>query len=218
MSFRFNLQPMKKPFSLALIIVVLALVSCSGDTPSPDGGIVNPGGGGTPSSHQLFSELYGTDIAAEQGVFIVDTYSYSTRILPSRRGEYEAEYQLVTGEYNAELKALYEIKDQISSEEYYTRLYEAENKANLARAELDMRWQGMAVWEDSVVYARLRNSSGSVRRFRYVIWIGDSFTGQGTMFFSNMVELPARSDDLYVLTIDTGNRYVGGYSIGCEVT
>ena len=149
---------------------------------------------------------------------IVDTDSYSTRILPSRRGEYESEYQLITDEYNAEWKALDEIKDQISSEEYYTRLYEAENKANLARTELNMRWQGMAVWEDPVVYARLRNSSGSVRWFRYVIWIGDSFTGQGTMFFSNMVELPAKSDDLYVLTIDTGNRYVGGYSIGCEVT
>ena len=209
---------MKKPFSLALIIVVLALVSCSGDTPSPDGGIVNQGGGGTPSSHQLFNELYDTDIAAEQGVFIVDTDSYSVRILPSRRGEYESEYQLITDEYNAEWKALDEIKDQISSEEYYTRLYEAENKANLARAELDMRWQGMPVWEDPVVYARLRNSFGSVRRFRYAIWIGDSFTGQGNMFFSNMVELPAESDDLYVLTIDTGNRYVGSYFIGCEVT
>ena len=104
---------MKKPFPLALIIVVLALVSCSGDTPSPDGGIVNQGGGGTPSSHQLFSELYGTDIAAEQGVFIVDTDSYSTRILPSRRGEYEAEFQLITGEYNAELKALLERDGQV---------------------------------------------------------------------------------------------------------
>ena len=159
----------------------------------------------------LHKELVFNETLQHNDGLLIESYRQSEAT------DYRSAYQLVQADV-AELKALYEIKDQISSEEYYTRLYEAENKANLARTELNMRWQGMAVWEDPVVYARLRNSSGSVRWFRYVIWIGDSFTGQGTMFFSNMVELPAKSDDLYVLTIDTGNRYVGGYSIGCEVT
>lgn len=219
MSFRFNLQPMKKPFSLALIIIVLTLVSCSGDTPSPDGGIVNPGGDGTPSSYQLFKELYSEEAAADEGVSIITERLLAQEIVPESMAEYEAAEQVIYDEYYATTG---DLDDQleagtITDVEYYEGLQKARLLQQEKLMRLDMEWQQRDVWEGFSMIARIANRSDRPRAFRIVFWAGDLYTDEGVVYSSQTVTLPPESDDVYTFRIATGGRYLESFFTGVNL-
>lgn len=214
-----------KKVVLSLILIVMLLVACDSGLDAPDvsggDGIdielpdigVDGEPGGIEASVEEFLSLYewNTDQIKEFGLTYTYISSGGNLMLPEYRAIYETEYDLIVNEYFNALDQLNSIRDSISAEEYYTRYNEIQNDNTRENAILTAKWNQLPVYEPVLFYAQISNSSGEDR----ILQAGYYY--QGTIYSSQIITVPANSNKLYELRVDTDGYRLGSSSFGIRV-
>ena len=217
---------MKRICAVLFLALFIMLVSCDGEVDSPqipdpdfpsfDIPVIDVPAGDVTSieiDYQEFSDSYSTEKAEASGVYIVDSIYPSQAILPAYRGQYEAAYQAIEDCYYKTRTTLMNLREQgqISDEQYYERLYEAEKEWSLSHFNLDTAWQSSNCWTTFTVVARISNTSTEDQPFRYAIY------KDPVCYFSEPVTLKANSEETYTLEINTSGKYMEAFFTGCTI-
>lgn len=214
-----------KKVVLSLILIVLLFPACDSglDAPNvscgdgidiviPDIGVDEEPNGIEASVEEFFSVYeWNTDQLREFGL----TYTYISTggilMLPEYRAIYETEYDQILNEYNDALDQLYSLRDSISAEEYYTRYNEIQNDRTRENAILAAKWDQLPVYEPVLEYVRISNSSGEDRILQMGCY------SQGTIYSSQKITVPANSNKLYELRVDTDGYKLNSWSYAFRV-
>lgn len=214
-----------KKVVLSLILIVLLFPACDSGLDSPD---VSVGDGidielpdigvdgepnGIEASLEEFFSLYewNPDQLDEFGLTYTFTYSGGNLMIPKYRAMYESEYDQIVNEYFDALDQLNSIRDSISAEEYYTRYNEIQNDNARQNAVLKAKWDQLPVYEPQIIYAQISNSSGEDR----ILQIG--LYSQGTIYSTQKITVPANSNKLYELRVDTDGYNLNSWSYAFRV-
>lgn len=208
------------------LALVLMLASCDGEVDSPqipdpdfpsfDIPVIDVPAGDVTSIEidiQEFSDSYSTEKAEASGVYIVDSIYPSQAILPAYRGKYEADYQAIGDYYYGIRRNLMNMRQQgqISNEQYYEKLDEMKKESDLTYFKFDTAWQSSNCWTPFTVVVRISNTSTEDHTFRYVIYKAP------VCYFSEPVTVKANSEDIYILEINTGGKYMEAFFTGCTI-
>lgn len=213
----------RKRVLIVLLAALLLLAGCDGSMNEPkEPSFSDPSGGeqtGVPGSITGFNQLYSEQNASKYGVFILSGTGYGQNIRPEYMATYEAEENEIYDSYNKSKQDLLEQKQTgtITVEEYYEQLYKLDDERNVARAELQAKWESQNVWTTYSQIVRIENLSDKDRFFQYALCDGNLWTDEGEYYFSDPVTLPAASDEVYTFKIDTGGKYLNSIWVGCYV-
>lgn len=213
----------RKRVLIVLLAALLLIAGCDGSMDEPkEPSFSDPSGGeqtGVPGSITGFNQLYSEQNASKYGVLIRNQTNYGQNIRPESMATYEAEENEIDESYYNLLEALDKQREAgtITVEEYYEQRYKLDDERNVARAELQAKWESQNVWTPCSVIVRIENLSDKDRLFQYALCDGNAWIDEGEYYFSDPVTLPANSDDVYTFKIDTDGKYLISYFQGCYV-
>lgn len=213
----------RKRVLIVLLAALLLLAGCDGSMDEPqEPSFSDPSGGeqtGVPGSITGFNQLYSEQNALKYGVLIHSQANYGQNIKPEYMVAYEVEYNDINNSYYEKKWALDDQREAgtITVEEYYEQLYKLDDERNVARAELQAKWESQNVWTPCSVIVGIENLSDKDRLFQYALCDGNAWIDEGEYYFSDPVTLPANSNEIYTFKINTGGKYLSSLWIGCYV-
>lgn len=229
------IQPMKKLLAVLLACMVLVLSSCDGqlpDRPGSDGQIPDnsgsegqlpdrPDSDGQPveMDREQFNQLYYVANATAAGISVIRGNTMNQSVMPEMRADYESQVDAIHEEYWAIIDSLDKQHEEgtLSDMDYYEDLQQAELEQDEKLMRLELEWQSKDVWDDIAGVFRIANSSNRPRSIRLAIWAGNYYQGTGIAYFSQTIELPPESDEIYTVTFNMGGKYAEGYLSGIEI-
>ena len=226
---------MKKLLAVLLACMVLVLSSCDGqlpDRPGSDGQIPDnsgsegqlpdrPDSDGQPveMDREQFNQLYYVANATAAGISVIRGNTMNQSVMPEMRADYESQVDAIHEEYWAIIDSLDKQHEEgtLSDMDYYEDLQQAELEQDEKLMRLELEWQSKDVWDDIAGVFRIANSSNRPRSIRLAIWAGNYYQGTGIAYFSQTIELPPESDEIYTVTFNMGGKYAEGYLSGIEI-